>query len=177
MASIRKTQRMKHAILWLTQRKDIYFSAWQAWVFRGLTREWTAGVSPCRETTRRPKSPGDSLEQLLGPLLCPSLQAQEGEQQQYRRALTSLTSGAISWTTPEEWVVELSRPLMPLPPVMTPEDEAFWPTYSWADNPWISGQQGNVLLARKYDKFGPAPSRTYKCSGLGSERIRLSFLR
>merc|ERR1712137_77420 len=146
---------MKQAILWFTQRKDIYFGAWQAWVLRGSTRDWPGGVTPCRETKRRPKCPGDSLQQLLGPLLCPSLPAQEGEQQQYTCALTSLTSEAISWTTPEEWVVELSRPLLPLPPAMTPADAAFWPTYSWADNPWIMDQQGNVLTARQYDKIQP----------------------
>ena len=41
-----KTQRVKYAILWLTQRKDIYYMAWQAWAFRGATQDWTAGESP-----------------------------------------------------------------------------------------------------------------------------------
>ena len=35
---------------------------------------------------------------------------------------------------------------------MTQEEVAFWPTYSWADNP---DQQGNVLTPRKYDRIQP----------------------
>ena len=61
--------------------------------------------------------------------------------------LASLVSEAISWTTEDEWVVELSRPLRHLPRVTTPEEEAFWPTYSWAENPWVVDMQVNVLTS------------------------------
>ena len=41
-----KSQRVKHAILWLTQRKDLYFSIWQAWLLRGTPPTATVGISP-----------------------------------------------------------------------------------------------------------------------------------
>ncbi|CAI5719351.1 unnamed protein product [Peronospora destructor] len=154
-----KTQRVKHAILWLTQRKDIYFLAWQAWAFRGATQDWTEGVSPRQQSgwqlSKERRTPGNTLQQLIGPLLLPTLPDPEGRQQQYTTELDSLASEAISWTTTEEWVVELSRPLRHLPRAMTPEEEAFWPAYSWAENPWIVDLQGNVLTSRQYAKLRP----------------------
>ena len=41
-----KTQRVKHAVPWLTQRKDLYFLAWQAWVLQGTPPTATVGISP-----------------------------------------------------------------------------------------------------------------------------------
>ena len=95
-----KTQRVKYAILWLTQRKDIYFMAWQAWAFRGATHDWTAGVSPRQQRGRQlathRKTPGNTLQQLIGPLLLPALPGSDGRLQQYTTELASLASEAIS---------------------------------------------------------------------------------
>ena len=80
-----KTQRVKYAIIWLTQRKDIYFMAWQAWAFLGATQDWTAGVSPRQQRGRQlathRRTPNNTLQQLIGPLLLPALPDSDGRSQ------------------------------------------------------------------------------------------------
>ena len=154
-----KTQRVKHAILWLTHRKDIYFSAWQAYVFEGASDTSNSGVSPLDERTSMRSisrhTTGYNLQQLLQPWLAPSLPDSASRRQRYMDELESLKSTAISWTTPEEWVVEMSRSLPRYSREMTTEEQAFWPTYSWADNPWILDRRGNPLTTRQCDKIQP----------------------
>ena len=67
--------------------------------------------------------------------MSPSLPDPVGRKQEYMAELESLSSTAISGTTLEEWVVELSRPLPSYSRATTTEERIFWPTYSWADNP------------------------------------------
>ena len=133
------TQRVKHVMMWLTQRKDIYFSAWQDWAFRSATRSWTAGISPLLERQhlllQSRRTSGNNLQRLLVPWVSPSLPDPVRRKQQYMAELESLSSTAISGTTLEEWVVELSRPLPSYSRATTTEERIFWPTYSWADNP------------------------------------------
>ena len=71
--------------------------------------------------------------------------------------LACLTSTAISCFTPEEWVLEISRPLPHISHPITPEQAAFWPTRSWPDTPWIVDHRGDTLTARKYAKIRPCP--------------------
>ena len=40
---------------------------------------------------------------------------------------------------------------------MTPEEEAFWPTYSWAENSWVVDMQRNVLTSTRYSQFQLCP--------------------
>jgi hypothetical protein len=57
---------------------------------------------------------------------------------------------SLSWMAAGDWIVELSRAL-PRPRLdMTPEEEVFWPTYEWANNPWIVDKQGNMLAEAKF---------------------------
>ena len=49
--------------------------------------------------------------------------------------------------------VGASPSLRHLPQAMTPEEETFWPTYSWAENPWIVDMHGNVLTLTRYSQL------------------------
>ena len=108
-----------------------------------------------RQPSKRRRTPGANLQQLLGTLLQPTLPESVVRRQQYAQELERLSTTAISWTTQEEWVVELPRPLRHVPRDMTPEAAAFWPTFSWADNSWILDRHGHVLQPSKYDKIRP----------------------
>ena len=44
-------------------------------------------------------------------------------------------------------VKTLAADLYPRPLEMNPEEEIFWPTYAWNDNPWILDQQGKPLTS------------------------------
>lgn len=85
--------------------------AWQAWGFRSASQDWTLGVSPLQQRIRQlskcHRTPGNTLQQLIGPLLLPTLPESAGQLKQYTTELDSLVSAAISWTTEEEWVIEL----------------------------------------------------------------------
>jgi hypothetical protein len=65
-----KTQRAKHTILWLIQRRDVYFSAWREWMFRGATSPWGDRISPRKEKAKGSRAgtrtPGNALQQLIG---------------------------------------------------------------------------------------------------------------
>ena len=154
-----KTQRLKHAILWLTQRKDIYYSAWQAWFFGWTSCTGPAIISPLDvRSPRRSHSrrhTGKKFLQLLQPWLVPSLPDLASRKQRYMEELASLSSTAISWSTSAEWIVQLSRPLSRCSRAMTVEEQTFWPTYCWADNPWILDRQGDPLTDAKYDRIRP----------------------
>ena len=140
------TRRVKQALLWLSRRKDEYFHAWQAWAFRGSTLASTDGVSPIMEQKRQlahvRRTPGNMLHRLLSPWLAPSFAAPNVSQEMCTADIVSRITTAISWSTPDEWVVELEQPLPRAVQPMTSEEEAFWPTYYWTDNPWIVDHQG-----------------------------------
>jgi exonuclease III len=84
-----KTQRVKHAMIWLIQKKDRYFAAWRAWMFRGAHQEIHAGLTPrqtiARQPNRRSQTSGTQLMQLLGEWIQPR-RSSTGEQiEQYGR--------------------------------------------------------------------------------------------
>ena len=81
--------------------------------------------------------------------------------------LKCLASTAIGWITPEEWVVELSRPLSRYSRAMTAEEQTFWSTYSWADNPWILDRRGDPLTAIRYDRIRPCAIEELGLQGIG----------
>ena len=121
----------------------------QGYIFSGMAgmglprsnARLTAGVSPHQQRgwqlTSHRRTPGKTLQQLIGPSLLPTLPDSNNRLRQYSTELASLASEAISWTTEDKWVVELPRPLRHLPRTMTPEEKAFWLTNSWAENPWV----------------------------------------
>jgi hypothetical protein len=73
----------------------------------------------------------------------------------YTVALEELARKAISWSTDEEWVVELQHPLPQPMRVWTTEETEFWPTYMWTDNPGVTDHSGGMLTSRKYDRILP----------------------
>ena len=111
---------------------------------------------------------GYNLKQLLQPWLALSLPNSASRKQRYMDKIESLSSTAISWTKPEELVVENSRPLPHCSREMTTGEKALCPTYSWADNPWILDRRGDPLTARKYNKIHPCT-----IVKLGLQRIRV----
>jgi hypothetical protein len=69
------------------------------------------------------------------------------------RPRVDLELESISWAVTEYWLLELPREL-PLPRLeMKPEEERFWPTYVWSNNPWIVDREGEVLSPAKYAKI------------------------
>ncbi|KAE9273288.1 hypothetical protein PR003_g29950, partial [Phytophthora rubi] len=152
-----KTQRVKHTLLWMLQKKDIYHAAWKSWVFRGADVPSSGGITPRqvqrRQNRRTMNQPGRVLMQTMGEWIRPAVSRTEAELNQYKADLQDLARRAISWTTTEEWVVELSRPLPRSTGIWSPEEERFWPTYSWADNPWILDAKGKTLTGKVYDKI------------------------
>ncbi|KAL3671133.1 hypothetical protein V7S43_004315 [Phytophthora oleae] len=132
-----KTQKMKHAILWLTQRKDHYLAAWKAWAFRGATVNWKDGISPQPEWKRQPEqskcTPGNVLQQMIGSWIGPKQEHSEDENLRKKNQMKMLAQTAISWATAEEWVLELGRPINLTSPEMTAEEAAFWPSYQWIE--------------------------------------------
>jgi hypothetical protein len=139
---------------WLLQQKDIYWAAWKAWMFRGSTQIWQDSITPRKEqmgrASRRGGTPGNVLQQLLG-----EWQQRDGEQSaeallQYTQDMEELELESISWITTGEWIVETSR-VLPRPRLeMTPEEEVFWPTFEWANNPWIGDKNGTMLAGAKF---------------------------
>ncbi|GMF32237.1 unnamed protein product [Phytophthora lilii] len=144
-----KTQRMQHAIQWLIQRKYIYFAAWKAWAFRGATFNTVNGVSPRQEPTKQGKlTPGNRLQMDLGSWIQPRTKATESTTKEYQQTQEKLVDGATSWDQGKKWFVELPKQL-PGPQLKLPQqEEAFWPTYNWNDNPWIRDQHGNMLTTK-----------------------------
>jgi hypothetical protein len=66
-----------------------------------------------------------------------------------------IAAGAISWSSAEEWTIELpSAPIRRRQQTTTDEDP-FWPTYSWANNPRIKDFAGAMLKPSKYDRIQP----------------------
>ena len=77
-----------------------------------------------------------------------------------------MTNTAISWSTPEEWVLKLAQTISTYAYLINSEEETFWSIYSWTDNRWIVDQHGKPLASQKYDKIHHAPLQTCKFSGL-----------
>jgi hypothetical protein len=150
-----QTQRAKHTIQWLVQKRDIYFVAWREWMFRGAKTPWIDGVTPRKEKWRAGKvgAPGDAHQQLIGEWLQPETEITADHIQQYSQTLEELAEDSSSWTTQGEWIIELSTQL-PAPRLqMTKEVARFWPTYEWTDNPWIVDKDGNMLKATKFERI------------------------
>ena len=65
-----KYQRIKHAVIWINYKEDIYFAAWQTWAFRGEPETHAVRVYPDQvrrqKFYRRIQSPRLRLEQKLG---------------------------------------------------------------------------------------------------------------
>ena len=49
-----KAQRIKHAMLWLNQKEDSFFAAWQTWTFRGEPRTPGVRITPASVQRRTP---------------------------------------------------------------------------------------------------------------------------
>ncbi|EGZ11079.1 hypothetical protein PHYSODRAFT_455498, partial [Phytophthora sojae] len=50
---------------------------------------------------------------------------------------------------------------------MTPEEEWFWLTYCWYDNPWICDEDGNMLTTRPYDRIQPCTIEALQIQRIG----------
>lgn len=137
-----KVQRMKHALLWLIQKEDMYFEAWRFWAYRGENHEVDNVVSPREPGYRQPKAPVKQLQQLLGGWLRPGPQDHARHNEVVDR-LAELAEQAICWRTDNTLEVHLYA-LPVWKSDWTPEERAFWPTYLWCDNPWI--RDANVNL-------------------------------
>jgi hypothetical protein len=152
-----KTQRVKHAMLWLLQKKDRYFNPWKEWMFRGDVFERTEALSPRqqlgRQMNQKKRTPGDQLRQLMGEWIRFKDTTSGDQIERYQRDLEELELEAISWTVKEEWLIELPRELPQPRREMTEEEVRFWPTFSWCNNPGIVDQDGKVLQASKYEKI------------------------
>ncbi|OWZ21351.1 LOW QUALITY PROTEIN: RxLR effector protein [Phytophthora megakarya] len=155
-----KTQKMKQAILWLTQRKDKYLAAWKMWVFRGATSGGSM-VSPTPTKQKsggtRKSTPGNDMHCLIGGWVSPG----EGQapvfsrlrQQQMQKAAIE----ANSWMVEDEWIIAFMEPIQGDVLQLEYEDSAFWPTYGWEDNPWVKDADGNVLTRKKYGNIKQCP--------------------
>jgi hypothetical protein len=117
---------------------------------RGLTQ-----IRTNQEERQNRQAPGDSLQDLIGAWVVQTNEADEETTTQYTAALEELAREAISWSTDEEWVVELQHPLPQSMRVWTMEDTEFWPTYMWTDNPGVTDHSGGMLTSRKYDRIFP----------------------
>ncbi|OWZ13594.1 RxLR effector protein [Phytophthora megakarya] len=106
-----KTQKVKNAILWLIQKRDDYFAVWSAWAFRGFFRDVLEGISPEPNWKRHPSTPGDSLTQLLSEWMAPCRDENNRSDQARRESMNQIASMAITWSTEEEWVMELEGPI------------------------------------------------------------------
>uniref|UniRef100_A0AAV1TKQ1 Reverse transcriptase domain-containing protein n=1 Tax=Peronospora matthiolae TaxID=2874970 RepID=A0AAV1TKQ1_9STRA len=71
-----KTQRTKHALLWLTQTSDRYFTAWRQWAYRGLNQEAAQTISLMlggrRQASNLTRTSVRELQQTLGEWLAPT---------------------------------------------------------------------------------------------------------
>jgi hypothetical protein len=150
-----KTQRAKQTILWLMQKKDIYFHAWKAWMFREAAEPWRARISPRKTKSfgrvERKATPGDKLQQLVGEWIQPQMERSPEEIMQYRSDIEEME--AVSWSVNGEWLVELPRDLPMQRVNMTEEEDRFWPTYLWNENPWIVDKEGRMLSAQKFNRI------------------------
>jgi hypothetical protein len=97
---------------------------------RGLTQ-----IRTNQEERQDRQAPGDSLQDLIGAWVVQTNEADEETTTQYTAALEELAREAISWSTHEEWVVEIQHSLPQSMRVWTTEETEFWPTYMWTDNP------------------------------------------
>jgi len=59
-----------------------------------------------------------------------------------RAAIDAFEMDAIRWTVRDEWSIELPRKLPPPRLELTADEQRFWPTYRWSNNPWILMQAG-----------------------------------
>ncbi|KAE9265880.1 hypothetical protein PR003_g32316, partial [Phytophthora rubi] len=151
-----KTQQTKHTVQWLIQRHDDYYTAWRAWAFRDATHKWTEGVSPRKVSQmrrgRRRVTPGDALQQLIGGWLAPQ-EYSEDSQRGWKEKLRTLADAATSTTENGIWTVTTQHSLPEPAHRWSPEEEAFWPTYRWNDNPAIVDETGKMLTCNKYDRI------------------------
>jgi hypothetical protein len=154
-----KTQRVKQTMLWLIQRRDTYFQAWKAWMWRGVAAD-RFRVTALKVATRgacniSTQEPGVKPRRLLGDWLGDAAVGTLGEQQHYQRQISKLEVGAISWSSKEEWTIEL--PVDPVSIQTAAADDAgeFWATYSWENNEYIRDKVGKVLTRREYNRIRP----------------------
>lgn len=153
-----KTQRIKHALLWLTQREDKYFAAWRRWAYRGIASQ--TQLSPRhirrRQPSRSKQTPGYQLSQGLGELLSPTESQQQAVTDQVQEHSQDLLAEASSWWENEEWIISFyaSFPTRQCSSEVRPEEiTQFWGTFSWRDNPWIRDSRGEMLTRAKYDRI------------------------
>jgi hypothetical protein len=72
---------------------------------------------------------------------------------QYRSDIEEMEMEAVSWSVNGEWLVELPRDLPMQRVNMTEEEDRFWPTYLWNENPWIVDKEGRMLSAQKFNRI------------------------
>jgi hypothetical protein len=154
-----KTQLVKQTMLWLIQRRYAYYEAWKAWAWRGMASGQYQEVTPTElvrgRRTRKPKTPGDHLQQLLGEwLTAPSALADEDHERHQQQLLQS-EANTIRWTAEDEWVMELPSDPILAKPLKAAAIDTFWPTYSWENNPRIRDATGAVLKKSKYNRIRP----------------------
>ena len=127
-----------------------------------VSRRDAGTVSRAAALTRMPRrlapgqqTPENKLLHLFGPWMAPTSVNQEARRYDFSEGYRSMTNTAIRWYIPEEWVSKHAQPIPTHANLLTPEDEHFWPTYAWTDNPWIVDQYGKPLTSQKYDKIQP----------------------
>ena len=154
------TQRTKHALLWLTQRSDRYFSAWRQWAYRGLAHAAEHLVSPVQAGRRQPphmsRSPGREVNQTLGEWLAPTQDQVARVSSWVVAHSASLLERATSWWEGDEFVLSYSSPF-PTRRLgvgeMPDEIQRFWSTFNWSANPWIRDYRGGIMTRRAYDRI------------------------
>ena len=159
-----KTQRTKHALLWLTQAQDKYFGAWSAWSYQGRPtnsslvlhcRTQAAGASSCFGAPS-PNTWVPDVDKLLHPTVKQATILSERVRTYYHPVL----HGASSWWEEEEWVLSYHHHFPAGLPALDPQQCAlhrFWGTLGWSNNPWIQDGKGLPLQSSTYDRIAICP--------------------
>uniref|UniRef100_M4B8A9 RxLR effector candidate protein n=1 Tax=Hyaloperonospora arabidopsidis (strain Emoy2) TaxID=559515 RepID=M4B8A9_HYAAE len=146
-----KTQRTKHALIWLTQRSDKYFAAWRSWAFRGLKRVHAWQVNPAmlkqHAATRLRNIPGMELQRTIENWLAPTPDQLHQLTKWVATHSAGLLDWAVSWWDGDEFIISYSAKFPDRSMGtgdMPAEIRSFWATFNWSDDPWIRDQSGNM---------------------------------
>jgi hypothetical protein len=90
---------------------------------------------------------------IVGEWIQPLTERTEEEIIQYQFDLEEMATEAVRWSVDGEWLVELPRELPTRQLAWTKEDERFWSTYLWSENPWLVYKECRMLLTQKFNRI------------------------
>ncbi|OWZ07213.1 RxLR effector protein [Phytophthora megakarya] len=160
-----QTQRVNSIMIWLISARDRYQQAWRylSGLLVGTVEE--PAVTPRRSLRKRRVGPSAALERNsrreVGELLAPAVTEEVALIDYVRMYLPGLIDTAAAHT-PQPMLqpaagdtiqVEADFTSIPHHKLLSPEYEAFWGTFAWAENPWIPELAAPFLSRAKYDKL------------------------